>query len=136
MLIIAGALVGTSGIILSEIMCKAMNRSLISLLFGTFGSGGSQSEDINPQFEQTDVALVIGANDVVNLAARSDANSPIYGMPILEVDKAKQTIVSKRGIGTGCSSGKCHFSLTFLEKSHSVLFVKIERCGVGTPLLK
>ncbi|MBR8832866.1 MAG: NAD(P)(+) transhydrogenase (Re/Si-specific) subunit beta [Stigonema ocellatum SAG 48.90 = DSM 106950] len=195
MLIIAGALVGASGLILSEIMCKAMNRSLISVLFGAFGSGGGQSvggaatgttdktvrsidpeegammlgyarsvvivpgygmavaqaqhsireladqlermgvevkyaihpvagrmpghmnvllaeanvpyeqlydmDDINPQFDQTDVALVIGANDVVNPAARSDAKSPIYGMPILEVDKAKQTIVIKRGMSTG-----------------------------------
>ncbi|MFQ4143100.1 NAD(P)(+) transhydrogenase (Re/Si-specific) subunit beta [Chlorogloeopsis sp. ULAP02] len=194
MLIIAGALVGASGIILTEIMCKAMNRSLVSVLFGAFGTGGSASaavgagttdqtvrsidpeegammlgyarsvvivpgygmavaqaqhsvreladqlermgvdvkyaihpvagrmpghmnvllaeanvpyeqlhdmEDINPQFEQTDVALVIGANDVVNPAARSDANSPIFGMPILEVDRAKQTIVIKRGMSTG-----------------------------------
>ncbi|MCX7593608.1 MAG: NAD(P)(+) transhydrogenase (Re/Si-specific) subunit beta [Fischerella sp.] len=194
MLIIAGALVGASGIILTEIMCKAMNRSLISVLFGAFGTGGSAStstassttgqtvrsidpeegammlgyarsvvivpgygmavaqaqhsvreladqlermgvevkyaihpvagrmpghmnvllaeanvpyeqlydmEDINPQFEQTDVVLVIGANDVVNPAARSDVNSPIYGMPILEVDKAKQTIVIKRSMSTG-----------------------------------
>ncbi|MFM6673886.1 MAG: NAD(P)(+) transhydrogenase (Re/Si-specific) subunit beta, partial [Dolichospermum sp.] len=184
MLIIAGALVGASGLILTEIMCKAMNRSLFSVLFSAFGSvttasGGSAAstgnqtvrsidaeegammlgyarsvvivpgygmavaqaqhsvreladqlermgvdvkyaihpvagrmpghmnvllaeanvaytqlydmEDINPQFEQADVALVIGANDVVNPAARSDANSPIYGMPILEVDRAKQT---------------------------------------------
>lgn len=58
-------------------------------------------EDINPQLEQADVALVIGANDVVNPAARSDTNSPIYGMPILEVDKAKHTIVIKRGMSTG-----------------------------------
>ncbi len=195
MLIIAGALVGASGIILSEIMCKAMNRSLVSVLFGAFGSSGGKSvagaatgttdktvrnidpeegammlgyarsvvivpgygmavaqaqhsireladqlermgvdvkyaihpvagrmpghmnvllaeanvpyeqlhdmDDINPQFDQTDVALVIGANDVVNPAARSDANSPIYGMPILEVDRAKQTIVIKRGMSTG-----------------------------------
>ncbi|MDM9381043.1 NAD(P)(+) transhydrogenase (Re/Si-specific) subunit beta [Chlorogloeopsis sp. ULAP01] len=195
MLIIAGALVGASGIILTEIMCKAMNRSLVSVLFGAFGTSGGASatgggagttdqtvrsidpeegammlgyarsvvivpgygmavaqaqhsvreladqlermgvdvkyaihpvagrmpghmnvllaeanvpyeqlhdmEDINPQFEQTDVALVIGANDVVNPAARSDANSPIYGMPILEVDRAKQTIVIKRGMSTG-----------------------------------
>ncbi len=194
MLIIAGALVGASGLILTEIMCKAMNRSLISVLFDAFGSGGGATaaagggatdktvrsidpeegammlgyarsvvvvpgygmavaqaqhsvreladqlermgvdvkyaihpvagrmpghmnvllaeanvpyeqlhdmEDINPQFEQTDVALVIGANDVVNPAARSDANSPIYGMPILEVDRAKQTIVIKRGMSTG-----------------------------------
>ncbi|MBU7581652.1 MAG: NAD(P)(+) transhydrogenase (Re/Si-specific) subunit beta [Nostoc sp. TH1S01] len=194
MLIIAGALVGASGIILTEIMCKAMNRSLFSVLFSAFGSGGGTAgaaaagatdqtvrsidpeegammlgyarnvvivpgygmavaqaqhsvreladqlermgvdvkyaihpvagrmpghmnvllaeanvpytqlydmEDINPQFEQADVALVIGANDVVNPAARSDANSPIYGMPILEVDKAKHTIVIKRGMSAG-----------------------------------
>jgi H+-translocating NAD(P) transhydrogenase subunit beta len=192
-LIIAGALVGASGIILTQIMCKGMNRSLSSVLFGAFGgakSGGGTGtamgdrtarstdaeecammlgyarsvviipgygmavaqaqhsvreladrldrlgvevkyaihpvagrmpghmnvllaeanvpypqlydmDDINPQFEQTDVALVIGANDVVNPAARSDTNSPIYGMPILDVDKAKHTIVIKRGMSTG-----------------------------------
>ncbi len=194
MLIIAGALVGASGLILTEIMCKAMNRSLFSVLFSAFGSvstasGGAAAgasdqpvrsidaeegammlgyarsvvivpgygmavaqaqhsvreladqlermgvdvkyaihpvagrmpghmnvllaeanvaytqlydmEDINPQFEQADVALVIGANDVVNPAARSDKNSPIYGMPILEVDRAKQTIVIKRSMSAG-----------------------------------
>ncbi|GBF80475.1 NAD(P)(+) transhydrogenase (Re/Si-specific) subunit beta [Aphanothece sacrum] len=194
MLIVAGALVGASGIILTQIMCKAMNRSLVSVLFGAFGSAGgtvvggsgtatdkvvhsidteegammlgyarsvvivpgygmavaqaqhtvrelaSQLEkmgvevkyaihpvagrmpghmnvllaeanvpynqlydmdDINPQFEQTDVALIIGANDVVNPAARHDQSSPIYGMPILEVDKAHHTIVIKRGMSAG-----------------------------------
>ncbi|MBE9207313.1 NAD(P)(+) transhydrogenase (Re/Si-specific) subunit beta [Nostoc sp. LEGE 06077] len=194
MLIIAGALVGASGLILTEIMCKAMNRSLFSVLFSAFGSGSASGgaaaagatdqtvrsidpeegammlgyarnvvivpgygmavaqaqhsvreladqlermgvdvkyaihpvagrmpghmnvllaeanvpytqlydmDDINPQFEQADVALVIGANDVVNPAARSDTNSPIYGMPILEVDRAKQTIVIKRGMSAG-----------------------------------
>lgn len=195
MLIIAGALVGASGIILTQIMCKAMNRSLTSVLFGAFGSSGSVSvagsggnnvdktvksvdaeeaammlgyarsvvivpgygmavaqaqhsvreladqldrlgvevryaihpvagrmpghmnvllaeanvpytqlydmDDINPQLDETDVALVIGANDVVNPAARSDAASPIYGMPILEVDKAKHAIVIKRSMSTG-----------------------------------
>ena len=194
MLIIAGALVGASGIILTQIMCKAMNRSLTSVLFSAFGSGSSSSvagsggdtdksvksidteegammlgyarnvviipgygmavaqaqhtvreladqlerlgvdvkyaihpvagrmpghmnvllaeanvpypqlydmDDINSQFEETDVALVIGANDVVNPAARSDASSPIYGMPILEVDKAKHAIVIKRGMNAG-----------------------------------
>ena len=194
MLIIAGALVGASGLILTQIMCKAMNRTLFSVLFGAFGKAGGASggagaaggdknvrsvdpeeaammlgyarsvvvvpgygmavaqaqhsvreladqleklgvdvkyaihpvagrmpghmnvllaeanvpytqlydmDDINQQFDQTDVALVIGANDVVNPAARHDSASPIYGMPILEVDRAKQTIVIKRGISTG-----------------------------------
>jgi NAD(P) transhydrogenase subunit beta len=58
-------------------------------------------DDINPQLEETDVALVIGANDVVNPSARSNESSPIYGMPILEVDKAKHAIVIKRGMSTG-----------------------------------
>jgi len=60
-------------------------------------------EDINSQFPTTDVALVIGANDVVNPAARKDTSSPIYGMPILDADKAKNVFVVKRGQGTGFS---------------------------------
>lgn len=196
MLIIAGALVGASGLILTDIMCKAMNRTLPGVLFGAFGGGGGapsaaggdsdqgdkvvrsigaeegammlgyarnvvivpgygmavaqaqhavreladqlerlgvevkyaihpvagrmpghmnvllaeanvpypqlyDMDDINPQLEETDVALIIGANDVVNPAARSNASSPIYGMPILEVDRAKHAIVIKRGMSTG-----------------------------------
>src|SRR5690606_2189583 len=58
-------------------------------------------EDINPEFDRTDVALVIGANDVVNPAARSDPGSPIYGMPILDVDHAKSIIVLKRSMNPG-----------------------------------
>jgi H+-translocating NAD(P) transhydrogenase subunit beta len=58
-------------------------------------------EEINPEFEQADVALIIGANDVVNPAARTDPGSPIFGMPILNADKAKNIIVIKRGRGTG-----------------------------------
>jgi len=60
-------------------------------------------EDINSQFPTADVALVIGANDVVNPAARKDTSSPIYGMPILDADKAKNVFVIKRGQGTGFS---------------------------------
>src|SRR6218665_2197887 len=58
-------------------------------------------EDINGEFAQTDVAIVIGANDVVNPAAKTDKSSPIYGMPILDVVDSRQTIVIKRGKGTG-----------------------------------
>jgi len=60
-----------------------------------------EMEDINPEFEQTDVVLVVGANDVVNPAAKTDPSSPIYGMPILEVDKAKHIVVNKRSMSTG-----------------------------------
>ena len=196
MLIIAGALVGASGLILTQIMCKAMNRSLLNVLFGAFGggntatasggakTGGAQKshrsvdaeegammlgyarsvvvvpgygmavaqaqhavreladqlekngvevkyaihpvagrmpghmnvllaeanvpysqlydmDDINPEFERADVALVIGANDVVNPDARDNPGSPIYGMPILQVDRAKSTIVIKRSMNPG-----------------------------------
>jgi NAD(P) transhydrogenase subunit beta len=58
-------------------------------------------DDINPEFDRTDVVLVIGANDVVNPAARDNQGSPIFGMPILEVDKAQNTIVIKRSLNTG-----------------------------------
>jgi NAD(P) transhydrogenase subunit beta len=60
-------------------------------------------DEINSEFETADVALIIGANDVVNPAARNDKGSPIYGMPILNADKAKNVIVIKRGQGTGFS---------------------------------
>lgn len=60
-----------------------------------------EMERINSDFSRTDVALVIGANDVVNPAARSNPESPIYGMPILDVDKARQVIVLKRSMNPG-----------------------------------
>ncbi len=193
MLIIAGVLVGASGTLLTQLMSKAMNRSLTSVLFGAFGGGGGsvatsasgellpvleispadlaaqlvyarrvmivpgyglavaqaqhpvrelvdlliergvrvafaihpvagrmpghmnvllaeadvpydqllEMEEANPDFPQTDVVLVIGANDVVNPAARDDPNSPLYGMPILEVDQAEHVVVFKRSMATG-----------------------------------
>ncbi|WFE74375.1 NAD(P)(+) transhydrogenase (Re/Si-specific) subunit beta [Roseinatronobacter sp. S2] len=191
LLIVVGALVGSSGAILSYIMCKAMNRSFISVILGGFGgtsgpqmavegeqiaidAGGVaaalndadsvvivpgygmavaqaqqtvseltrklrakgknvrfaihpvagrlpghmnvllaeakvpydivlEMDEINDDFPSTDVVIVIGSNDIVNPAAQDDPNSPIAGMPVLEVWKAKQVFVSKRGQGTGYS---------------------------------
>jgi NAD(P) transhydrogenase subunit beta len=60
-----------------------------------------EMEEINPELPRTDVALVIGANDVVNPAARNDPKSPIYGMPIIDVDKAQNVIVMKRSMRSG-----------------------------------
>ena len=60
-----------------------------------------EMDDINPEFGMTDVALVIGANDVVNPAAKNSKNSPISGMPILEVDRARAVLVIKRGMSPG-----------------------------------
>ncbi|MBT3607140.1 MAG: NAD(P)(+) transhydrogenase (Re/Si-specific) subunit beta [Candidatus Marinimicrobia bacterium] len=191
-LIISGALVGASGLILTNIMCKGMNRSLANVIFGAVGlaqesTGDSTTkqitvksysteeaamifdaaekvivvpgyglavaqaqhavrevaeflegkgkqvlyaihpvagrmpghmnvllaeanipyeqlkdlDEINPEFEDCDVALVLGANDVVNPAARHDTSSPIYGMPILDVDKSRTVIINKRTMNTG-----------------------------------
>ncbi|GLP95664.1 NAD(P)(+) transhydrogenase (Re/Si-specific) subunit beta [Paraferrimonas sedimenticola] len=191
-LIVSGSLVGASGLILTSIMCKAMNRSLTNVLFGVMGEVGEsvdadevyagkvkssspeevamlletaervvivpgyglamaqaqhavrelanvleergtnvqyaihpvagrmpghmnvllaeaevpyeqlvEMDAINPQFEQTDVAIVIGANDVTNPMAREDKGSPIYGMPILNVDKARTVVVVKRSLSPG-----------------------------------
>jgi len=192
-LIIAGALVGASGAILTKLMADAMNRSVLSIMIGGFGTGDAgagavaagpggsvreigaddaaiqlayaqhviivpgyglavaqaqhavrelaeqleargvdvsyaihpvagrmpghmnvllaeanvpypqlkEMDDINPEFERADVALVVGANDVTNPAARSNPASPIYGMPILDVDKAKSIIVIKRSMRPG-----------------------------------
>lgn len=190
-LIIAGSLVGASGIILTRIMCRAMNRSIANVILGGFGAvdaaaagaigerpvrsigaedgamvlGYARSvifvpgyglaaaqaqhnvreladllqargtdvkyaihpvagrmpghmnvllaeanvpydqlydlDQINDEFQRTDVAVVVGANDVTNPAARNDTNSPIYGMPILNVDRAKSVIVMKRSLSPG-----------------------------------
>jgi len=193
LLIITGSLVGASGLILTQIMCKAMNRSLMNVLLGAIGpdsgpiqgadevyagrvkttspeevamlfdgakrvvivpgygmavaqaqhqvrdlanlleSSGTEVEfaihpvagrmpghmnvllaeanvdydklremdDINPSFEQTDVTLIIGANDIVNPVARTDPSSPIAGMPILDVDKSRTVVVVKRSLSPG-----------------------------------
>lgn len=191
LLIVVGALVGSSGAILSYIMCKAMNRSFVSVILGGFGGPAGEQmavegeqiaieadgvatalneadsvviipgygmavaqaqqgvaelvrklrakgknvrfaihpvagrlpghmnvllaeakvpydivlemDEINDDFPETDVAIVIGSNDIVNPAAQEDPNSPIAGMPVLECWKAKQVFVSKRGQGTGYS---------------------------------
>lgn len=191
LLIVVGALVGSSGAILSYIMCKAMNRSFVSVILGGFGGAAGpamevegeqvaidaegvataldeadsiviipgygmavaqaqqnvaeltrrlrakgkevrfaihpvagrlpghmnvllaeakvpydivlEMDEINEDFPETDVAIVIGSNDIVNPAAQEDPNSPIAGMPVLECWKAKQVFVSKRGQGTGYS---------------------------------
>jgi NAD(P) transhydrogenase subunit beta len=192
LLIVVGALVGSSGAILSYIMCKAMNRSFISVILGGWGGAAAgeqmavegeqiaidadgvanalndadsviivpgygmavaqaqqgvaeltrklraagkevrfaihpvagrlpghmnvllaeakvpydivlEMEEINEDFPDTDVVIVIGSNDIVNPAAQDDPNSPIAGMPVLEVWKSKQVFVSKRGQGTGYS---------------------------------
>jgi NAD(P) transhydrogenase subunit beta len=76
-------------------------------------------DDINADFPNTDVALVIGANDVVNPAARTDKSSPIYGMPILDADKAHQVYVVKRGQGKGYSGVE---NLLFFEDNCSMVY--------------
>ena len=75
-------------------------------------------EEVNPEFANTDVVLVIGANDVVNPMARTDASSPIYGMPILDVDKAHNVLVIKRGQGKGFSG--VENGLFFMDNTHMV----------------
>lgn len=78
-----------------------------------------EMDDINPELEQTDVVLVVGANDVVNPAAKTDPSSPIYGMPILEVDKAKNIIVNKRSMSAGYAGIE---NLLFYNPKTSMLF--------------
>jgi len=78
-----------------------------------------EMEDINPEFDQTDVVLVVGANDVVNPAAKSDPSSPIYGMPILEVDRAKHIIINKRSMNAGYAGID---NLLFYDPKSSMFF--------------
>jgi NAD(P) transhydrogenase subunit beta len=101
-----------------------------------------QLEDINADFKTADVALVIGANDVVNPAARSDKGSPIFGMPILNVDQAKQVFVVKRGEGKGYADivnslfygDNCHM---VYGDAQAVLIQMIEAVrGLGLPNAK
>jgi NAD(P) transhydrogenase subunit beta len=76
-------------------------------------------DEINPEFATTDVSLVIGANDVTNPAARTDESSPIYGMPILDVDKSESVIVIKRSMNPGFAGIDNHL---YYEENTSMLF--------------
>ncbi len=78
-----------------------------------------EMDEINPEFDQTDVVLVVGANDVVNPAAKTDSSSPIYGMPILEVDRARHIIVNKRSMGVGYAGIDNHL---FYDPKTSMFF--------------
>ncbi|MDR0534510.1 MAG: NAD(P)(+) transhydrogenase (Re/Si-specific) subunit beta [Verrucomicrobiales bacterium] len=211
-MIVAGTLVGSSGTLLTLLMCKAMNRPVANVLFGAFGSGGSaaaaglagldgktvkpvqvdeaalllsyaqqvvivpgygmavaqaqhqvqelseelgrrgvgvrfaihpvagrmpghmnvllaeanvpydqlsEMEAINPAMERVDVCLVIGANDVVNPAAREEKSSPIYGMPIIDADRAKTVIVMKRSMAAGFAGIENHL---FYKDNTRMLF--------------
>ncbi|MGB8623469.1 MAG: NAD(P)(+) transhydrogenase (Re/Si-specific) subunit beta [Paracoccaceae bacterium] len=220
LLIVTGALVGSSGAILSYIMCKAMNRKFISVILGGFGntqgpaaemegemvsvdadgvaaaledadsviivpgygmavaqaqnsvseltrklrSQGKnvrfaihpvagrlpghmnvllaeakvpydivlEMDEINEDFPETDVAIVIGSNDIVNPAAQDDPNSPIAGMPVLEVWKAKQVFVCKRGQGTGYSG----IENPLFFKENTRMFYGDARASIDTLLTK
>ena len=78
-----------------------------------------EPDDVNPLMETVDVCMVIGANDVVNPAAREDEESPIYGMPIIDVDKARTTFVLKRSLGAGYAG--IGNPLFFLENTRMLL---------------
>jgi len=78
-----------------------------------------EMDEINSEFEQTDVVLVVGANDVVNPAAKTDPSSPIYGMPILDVEKAKHIIVNKRSMSAGYAGIE---NLLFYDPKTSMFF--------------
>jgi NAD(P) transhydrogenase subunit beta len=79
----------------------------------------AEMDEINPEFATTDVVLVVGANDVVNPAAKTDPSSPIYGMPILDVESAKHIIVNKRSMNAGYAGIE---NALFYNPKNSMLF--------------
>ena len=99
LLIITGALVGSSGAILSYIMCKAMNRSLANVSYDIV----FEMDEINDDLPEVDVLLVVGANDIVNPSALEDSSSPIAGMPVIEAWNAKSVVALKRSMAAGYS---------------------------------
>src|SRR5207247_2232773 len=107
-LIVSGMLDGASGTLLTMMMGRAMNRSIANVLFGAFGQVTPQAAAAAAapdggafRSARTDVAVIVGANDVVNPDARNNQGSPIYGMPILNVDDANAVVVLKRSMNPG-----------------------------------
>lgn len=89
-----------------------------------------EMDQVNGQFSQTDVVLVVGANDVVNPAARDDPSSPIYGMPILDVDRARNVVVLKRSMGHGFAGIDNALFITITRGCYSVTHANLSRRSV------
>jgi NAD/NADP transhydrogenase beta subunit len=137
LLIAAGALDGSSGRILSIIMCRAMNRSFANVLFGAFGqvqvAAGAAEQRTVKSATAEDAAQIMGANDVVNPAARHDKSSPIYGMPIIDADRAKTVFVINRSMNPGFAGIENEL---FYADNTLMLFGDAHQHRAGTERLK